>query len=267
MNAHEEFEAYKKLRHTFDQKDETGFISTHPLGIDFETTERGLFLPAETDVVYKLFKDALASGFLDAQSPFVDAGSGDARVNHIAALLGVRTSIGIEYAPAIVEKSIKQTHEFEQAGILSPGRVTIIQGDFTDTNTYARHGIDVRDIGTFFNYVNSWRGLLDFIETHAAIGTKLILTDEQFNVSNRVIEAIDAHPSLVIKDTIKYVYDKKLDVAERLTDARIQELQKIDPTIDAQHMHLDASPEGRFTIVDMPYRVVTVYLCEKVKNI
>jgi hypothetical protein len=54
-----------------------------------------------------------------------------------------------------------------------------------------------------------------------------------------------------------------LDVAERLTDTRIQELQKIDPTINAQHMHLDASPDGRFTIVDMPYRVVTAYLCEK----
>lgn len=264
MNADTQLHAYKKLRQKFDQKDASGFISTHPLGIDFETTERGLFLPAETDVVYHIFKDTIASGFLDAQSPFVDAGSGDARVNHIAALLGVRTSIGVEYAPNIVEKSIKQTQEFEKAGILSPDRVTIIQGDFTDTNTYARHGIDVRNIGTFFNYVNGWKGLLDFMQTHAAVGTKLILIDEQFNISNRIVEAIDAHPSLTIKDTIKYVYNKKLDVAERLTDARIQELQKIDPTIDTQHMHLDASPDGRFTIVDMPYRVVTVYLCEKI---
>ncbi len=264
MNVLEKFEAYKKMRRVFDQKDESGFTSTHEIGIDYTMTDKGLFLPAETAVMYQLLGDALASGFINPAQPFVDAGSGDARVNHIAALLGMRTSIGIEYTDDIVEKSRAQTKKFEDAGIIPSGRVTLLQGDFTDTTTYIQHGIDVQDIGTFFNYVNGWKGLLDFISTHGAVGTKLILIDEQYNVSDRIVEAIGANPALSITDTVKYVYDAKRDTAERLTDERLRELQKIDTELTSQHMHLDASHAGQFAIIPRDYRVVTAYLCEKV---
>ncbi len=262
----EKFEAYKKMRRVFDQKDESGFTSTHEIGIDYTTTEKGLFLPAETAVMYQLLDDALKSGFMNPAQPFVDAGSGDARVNHIAALLGVRTSIGIEYDGDIVEKSRAQTKAFEDAGIIPAGRITLLQGDFTDTATYTRHGINVQDIGTFFNYVNGWKSLLDFISTHGAVGTKLILIDEQYNVSNRIVETIGVHPTLSITDTVKYVYDAKRDTSEKLTDEKLHKLQKIDAELTSQHMHLDASHAGQFAITPRDYRVVTVYLCEKIQQ-
>jgi hypothetical protein len=264
MNVLEKFEVYKKMRRIFDQKDESGFTSTHEIGIDYTMTEKGLFLPAETTVMYQLLSDALKSGFMNPSQPFVDAGSGDARVNHIAALLGMRISIGIEYADDIVEKSRAQTKEFEDAGIIPAGRVILLQGDFTDPATYTQHGIDIHNIGTFFNYVNGWKGLLDFISTHGAVGTKLILIDEQYNVSSSIIEAIGAHPTLSITDTIKYVYDAKQDIAECLTDERLRKLQKIDAELTTQHMHLDASHAGQFAITKTDYRVVMVYLCEKI---
>ncbi|MBX4201127.1 class I SAM-dependent methyltransferase [Candidatus Parcubacteria bacterium] len=255
---------YRKLREIFDQKDETGFKSIHEIGIDYKTTEVGTFLATETLILYKLLDDLILNGFLDPKLPFLDAGSGDARVNHMAALHGVKNSIGIEYSPEIFEKSRKQTQEFEDAGIIEKGHTTLIQGDFTNVETYAKNGLDIKNINTFFNYVNGWKQLLNFIDKNSPIGVKMILIEEEFNISSRIIKEISKYKSIKLKETIKYIYYKDKDDSELLTPTLLKKIKEFDGSIENQHIYLDISPLEQFSIRETDYRVVTVYLFEKI---
>jgi SAM-dependent methyltransferase len=255
---------YLKLREIFDQKDETGFKSIHEIGIDYKTTEMGIFLAAETVFLYKLFQDLISKGFLNPTQPFLDAGSGDARVNHMATLNGVENSIGIEYSPEIIEKSKKQTQAFEDAEIIEKDCVKLIQGDFTEIETYTQNGLDIKNIKVFFNYINGWKELVNFIDKNSPVGIKIILIDEQFNTSRRITEEISKYKSIELKEPIKYIYNKDKNDAELLTPELLNKIKESDNLIEKHHIHVDVSASGQFSITETNYRVITVYLFEKV---
>lgn len=263
INKEIKLNQYKRLRKIFDQKDESGFESVNEFGIDYIETELGLFIPAKTFLVYKLFEDLIKSGFFDPRAPFLDAGSGDARVNQIASLNGVKISIGIECSPEIFEKSKKQTEKFEESKIIEKGSVKLIQGDFTNIDTYKKNGINVADIKTFFNFVNGWSQMLSFIDINSLSGTKIILIDEQFNTSDRILNEFSKYKSIRLKEVIKYVYYKDKDTAHLLTPELLKSLKENDRHIEKQHIQLDVSASGKFSFVESDHSVVTVYLAEK----
>lgn len=266
-NKNSKLEEYKNLRETLDQRDETGFIASNEIGIDYQVTEVGLFLPSGTTFLNKLFEDLIGSGFINPKEVFLDAGSGDGRVNHIAALNGVEKSIGIEYSLDTLEKSIKQTQKFEEANIIKKGVVKLIAGDFTKIETYTKEKIEVESIKTFFNYLNDWRDLLDFVDNNSTVGTKIILMDEQFNLSDRVVEGISKFPSIKLVKVVKYIHWKRKDEAELLTPEILEELKMLDGTIENQHTLLDISEKGKVSVRDVDnHLVTTVYLCEKVSD-
>lgn len=259
-------EEYKKLRAIFDEKDQSGFKSVNEMGIDYEVTEAGLFLPSETVFLDKLFEDLISQNFINPRELFLDAGSGDARVNHVASINGIENSIGIEYSAKVLEKSHLQTQKFEEEGIIKKDSVKLICGDFTELDTYKKAGINPKDIKTFFNYVNGWKKLLEFINKNSTTGTKLILMDEQFNVSNTIIKEISKYKSIELKEVKKYVYWKDKDESEIMTPEVLEKLKRLDKTIENQHTVLDISPSGQVSIIETGYRVITVYLSEKVSG-
>jgi len=257
-------EKYKKLREIFDQKDKTGFNSINEFGIDYGLTQAGLFLPSGTSFLDKLFKDLISEGYIDRKKVFLDAGSGDGRVNHVAAINGVESSVGIEYSVDILEKSKIQTRKFEDENIFNKNVVKLIAGDFTKLNTYTRNGVEVESIGAFFNYLNGWRDLINFVDKNSASGTKLILIDQQFKVAERVIQEISKFESINLLKIVKYVYQKNTDTVDILTPEKLKDIKKDDLSIEDQHTFLDISGSDKISVLDSSnYCVTTVYLCEK----
>lgn len=255
---------YKKLREKFDRKDSTGFNSVEEFGIDYQITDIGLFLPSGTVFLDKLFEDLIKDGYINTQKIFLDAGSGDGRVNHIAAMNGIKKSVGIEYSEDILEKSITQTQKFEEKNIIEKDSVKLIAGDFTNLDTYTKGEIDVKKVGTFFNYLNGWSDLLTFIDKNGVAGAKLILMDQQFKVADRVVQEISKFDSFDLLKIVKYIFWKDRDEAEILTSEIIQELKKKDSSIENQHTSLDISDKNQVSVLESDdYYVSTVYLCEK----
>ena len=266
QNKKIKIEKYKELREIFDQKDETGFLAIGELGIDYRVTEAGLFLPSGTAFLDKLFEDLIKDNYINRKEIFLDAGSGDGRVNHIAAINGVEKSIGIEYSVDILEKSKKQTHKFEEANIIKKDRVKLIAGDFTKLDSYAKEGIEVGNVKAFFNYLNGWKELLAFIDENGTVGTKLILVNQQFSVEDRVVQGILKFDSIDLLKIVKYIFWKDSDEAEIITPKILRELKKVDSTIEDQHVILDISDKDQVSVSDSDnYYVTTVYLCEKKK--
>jgi len=257
---------YKKQREIFDQRDESGFNAVDELGIDYVATKVGVFLPAGTTFLDKLFEDLIGEDFIKKDEIFLDAGSGDARVNHIAALNGVKKSIGIEYDEDILEKSKKQTNKLEELNIIEKGSVKLLAGDFSKLDTYVKEGVEAKDINVFFNYLNGWRDMLSFIDKNSPTGTKIILMDKQFSVADRVMQGISKFDSIDLLKIVKYVYWKDTDKAEILTPELLEKLKKEDGNIESQYTFLDISKDNHFSMVDSDnFYVTTVYLCEKLK--
>lgn len=256
---------YKKLRDLFDQRDATGFLAANEIGIDYVMTNVGIFLPSGMTFLNTLFEDLIERGFINPDETFLDAGSGDGRVSQIASLNGIKKSMGIEYSADILEKSRQQTKVIEDAGILDTSSVILIPGDFTQLETYTRAGIDPAGITTFFNYLNSWKELLQFVQEHSTSGTKVILINEQFDIENRVIEGIGECESIILKGVLRYVYYKDRDEAILMTPEILQEIKSMDDNIEQQHLVVDISEDDHVSVQECGnYKITTVYLCEKV---
>lgn len=264
-NKETKLQEYKKLRDLFDQRDVTGFIAAHEIGIDYVMTDVGIFLPSGTTFLDTLFQDLIGRGFINPDEVFLDAGSGDGRVSQIASLNGIKTSMGIEYSHDILKKSKQQTKVFEDAGILDTGSVILIPGDFAQLETYTREDISPKSIRTFFNYLNSWKGLLQFVQEHSTSGTKVILVNEQFDIEKRVVEGVGGFDSIMLKKIFRYVYWKDKDQAALLTPELLEEIKRVDETIEQQHLWVDIAENDHVSVRDNGnYKITTVYLCEKV---
>jgi len=259
---------YKKQREIFDQRDETGFNAVDELGIDYVTTEVGLFLPSGTVFLDKLLEDLIFGDFIKRDEIFLDAGSGDARVNHVAALNGVEKSIGIEYDKDILEKSKKQTDKLEELDIIEKNSIKLIAGDFAKLDTYLKEGVEAKNINVFFNYLNGWRDMLSFINENSPVGTKIILVDKQFGVADRVTQGISKFDSIDLLKIVKYVSWKDADKAEILTPKLLDKIKKEDHNIENQYTFLDVSKDNNISEIDSDsFYVTTVYLCEKKKKL
>lgn len=264
-NKKQILDKYLNYRNIWDRKDITGFNSTDEMGIDYKVTETGLFLPSPTLFINKLFEDLIGNNFIKKDDVFLDAGAGDGRVNHIAVINGIESSIGIESDVDIVEKSKKQTDVLEENGILKRGAVKLFDGNFTNPETYTKNNIDVSEVKVFFNYLNGWKELIDFIDKKSPINTKLVLINENFRTEDRVLDKISGYKSMKVVQIVKYVYWKEKNKVELLTPKVLDELKSINPDIESSHAEIDMSDTGHASFINTEMdSVITVYLCEKI---
>ena len=141
-------------------------------------TSAGCYRPTSIYNVVELFR-RIEGGFdLSSCNTLVDAGGGDGRVAVVASLYGVR---------AISIESDKQTHKLaeERVGFLRNSGVfrtmheqknpLLILGDFLDTRTYQRSGINLADITHMFNAGDNERRVARFMNEYIRHSTYLIL--------------------------------------------------------------------------------------------
>ena len=137
-------------------------------------TEVGEFVPSPLRQVHRAFDYLLANGAIDGSGLFLDAGSGDARVVALAALVHGIPSVGVEYDEDLLERSALHIRDLQH--LLTGGApMTILPGDFTDDETYIRAGTSFSDFKTVFNFINNTTSLAAKVSRQSPPGTKLLL--------------------------------------------------------------------------------------------
>jgi hypothetical protein len=137
-------------------------------------TDVGEFVPSPLRQVHEAFGYLLTRGAIDGSGLFLDAGSGDARVVALVALVHGIPSVGVEYDEDLVERSARHLRDLQH--LLPDGApMTILPGDFTEDDTYLRAGMSFSGFTTVFNFINNTTSLAAKVSRQSLPGTKLLL--------------------------------------------------------------------------------------------
>jgi hypothetical protein len=162
--------SFETLRHHFDQLD----LAEHDSGGPYKHTAVGQFLPSPLLHVQVAFIYLIEASVIDASGLLLDAGSGDGRIVALTALVHAIPTVGVEYDAELVGHSRQHLKTLKQLGLRGASD-SILQGDFTDDDTYAQAGMRFEDFATVFNYINNEGDIALKVAQQSPPGTKLII--------------------------------------------------------------------------------------------
>ncbi len=140
-----------------------------------DKTVKGQFVPSNLVHIDIGLKMAISGGYIDISGYFMDAGCGDGRIVALSSGKYSLNSIGVEYESDLSKKAENHIDYLKKNNILDSIPVKIIQGDFTEDQTYEHAGIDFKEIKTFFNYINNQKQIAEKIAEKSPKGTTFLL--------------------------------------------------------------------------------------------
>ncbi len=111
---------------------------------------------------------------IDASGLLLDAGSGDGRIVALTAFVHGIPTVGVEYDHELVGISGQHLKSLKRLGMRGASEL-ILQGDFTDDETYERAGLRFEDFATVFNYINNEGAIALKVAQQSPPDTKLII--------------------------------------------------------------------------------------------
>jgi len=163
--------AAQKILNYFNKID----VITRKDGNYCKKTGVGEFIPSSLEHLYLGFNYLITKGIMNKSSIFCDAGCGDGRVILLISGAYKIPSFGIEYDTKVASRA--RSHLIRLQRVIKGTPADIAVGDFTNDEVYNSKGIQFEAVGTFFNYVNSPRGIAKKIVKQSPKGTLFILYD------------------------------------------------------------------------------------------
>jgi len=134
-------------------------------------TELGRFVTVDLSALNLAISDLLSDSIIDRKKIFVDAGSGDGRVNLlISAGYGI-PSLGIECDLELHKSACNHLSEFPKR---YSSLIRLAHGDFSDDLVYNSENVPFERVGTFFNYINNPQIIAEKIAKQSPTGTKFL---------------------------------------------------------------------------------------------
>ena len=162
--------SFGALKRHFDQVD----LAESDSGGPYKHTAVGQFLPSPLLHVQVAFHYLIETAVINASALLLDAGSGDGRIVALTAFVHGIPTVGVEYDDELVGISRGYLKSLEHLGTRGAS-ASILQGDFTDDETYKRVGLKFEDFATVFNYINNERTIAIKVAQQSPPGTKLIV--------------------------------------------------------------------------------------------
>jgi len=183
MRSHNPENMFRLVKDYFDEIDSKYRLENR----FFIRVSKGKFMPSELDHMKNFFAKAISEKYFSIDEVFTDAGSGDGRVGLCASLVfGIKTLL-VEYEPEFYHKSIMHIDKFKRLLANQNIPIKVIQGDFSDIQTYRDNGLEFKEIKTFFNYWSNHLDIADTINQHSPKGTKLIIHNYTKNHEKSVV--------------------------------------------------------------------------------
>ena len=164
--------SFEVLKRHFDQADLAESESGGPY--PYKNTAVGQYVPSPLLHVHAAFDYLIEAAVIDASEPLLDAGSGDGRIVALTAFVHGIPTVGVEYDSELVESSRQHLKSLEHLGLGGASEL-ILQGDFTDDETYEQAGLRFEDFTTVFNYINNEGDIALKVAQQSPPGTKLII--------------------------------------------------------------------------------------------
>ena len=145
-----------------------------------ETGPNAKFVPSEFIDIYFAFEEIIKKGIIDTNGWFSDAGAGDGRAISLAAALYQIPSMGSDFSQELVDIAREGFCYLKQRLIIDETPTIIVQGDFTDDDTYAKAGLRFEQIKTHFNYIQNEDKIAKKIYNQSERDTVLLLRGYPF---------------------------------------------------------------------------------------
>jgi len=162
--------SFEALRRHFDQAD----LAESDSGGPYKNTAVGQFLPSPLLHLHVALDYLIETAVIDVSGLLLDAGSGDGRVVALTAFVYGISTVGVEYDTEMVGISRQHLKSLKRLGIRGASEL-ILQGDFTEDETYERAGLRFEDFATVFNYINNEGDIALKVAQQSPPGTKLII--------------------------------------------------------------------------------------------
>jgi hypothetical protein len=187
---------FEKLQAYFD-KDDDKRLRKNTL---FKPTKKGLYVPCSLNQIYQALNYLINEDMIDLNKPFMDAGGGDGRVVALTSAIFNIESLMVEYDQRLCQRAERNIFNLIKKQILNENIPQIIRGDFSDICTYNNAGIDFRNIGTIYNYINNEEDIAQLISRNSPEGTMFLLLDLESNRRN--FEKLEHKVTLEINDRV-----------------------------------------------------------------
>jgi len=152
-----------------------------------QSTKMGYFFQSDLDCIRQGLEKVIEKSIIDVRKPFFDAGAGDGRIIATTACVFGMHSYGLEFDEKVVEDGAGKFRMLREENIVDPAVSMILgQGDFTLDASYPPMGVRFEDMGTIFNFDNSYWDLARKIGNQSPQGTIFIFKRITRRVENFV---------------------------------------------------------------------------------
>ncbi len=141
----------------------------------YRITAVGECIPSSIPFVFRVVRDLITSGAIDASRPFLDAGCGDGRIIALMTLVFRIPAVGIEYDPVIAARARNHLDHLQCRLQGSDCIHRIFCGDFMDSRLYDRNGVPFSSFATLFNYANNHLDIARKVAAESPPGTRFLL--------------------------------------------------------------------------------------------
>tara|TARA_Y100000310_G_scaffold341089_1_gene439078 strand:+ start:17257 stop:17853 length:597 start_codon:yes stop_codon:yes gene_type:complete len=146
-----------------------------------KTPLKNLYYPSSLAQIGPSIEQLVQRGVIDSSKPFLDAGSGDARVVALTGGVHELDSVGADYYDGFCDEAERNIRILKVLGILNEVPIRIVRGDFTSDETYKNGGIRFEDFGTVYNFQTNEGDIAEKIARQSPSGTVFLLLTWQRN--------------------------------------------------------------------------------------